>query len=78
MRGKPGKVNLDQSVGSLTFARYLHLLCRQREPFSVKSYESKVCLYGLWLRKHRRQGDWLREVTMVHVRGTVGSDGMWE
>lgn len=78
VREKPGKTNLDQSMGSLPLARYLHLTCRQWEPFWVKSYETKVCLYRLWLRKHRRWGDQLREVTMVRVRGIAGTDDMWE
>ena len=33
VREKPGKINLDQSMGSLTLARHLHLMCRQWEPF---------------------------------------------
>lgn len=78
VREKPGKINLDQSMGSLTLARYLHLTCRQWEPFWVKSYETKVCLYRLWLRKQRRRGDQLREVTMVRVRRIAGTDDMWE
>lgn len=78
VREEPGKINLDQSMGSLTLARYLHLTCRQWEPFWVKSYETKVCLYRLWLRKQRRRGDQLREVTMVRVRRIAGTDDMWE
>lgn len=42
VREKPGKINLDQSMGSLTLARYLHLTCRQWEPFWVKSYETSL------------------------------------
>lgn len=78
VREEPGKINLDQSMGSLTLARYLHLTCRQWERFWVKSYETKVCLYRLWLRKQRRRGDQLREVTMVRVRRIAGTDDMWE